>query len=87
MSLSNKQIQKLEAIIAGAQALLSETKARSSGRSSQKTPSAQSVRRTGKALVAFRRMVVSERKKGIPAAEIARKHNVSTVYIYKLDRG
>jgi hypothetical protein len=42
------------------------------------------IRRSGKALVQFRRMLKVQRKKGVPVAELARKHRVSTAYIYTL---
>jgi hypothetical protein len=41
-------------------------------------------RRTGRELVQFRKMLKAERKKGIPVAEMARKHGISTGYIYLL---
>jgi hypothetical protein len=42
------------------------------------------IRRTGKELVQFRRMLKNERKKGAPVAELARKHGVTRAYIYML---
>ena len=41
-------------------------------------------RRTGRELAQFRKMLKAERKKGIPVAEMARKHGISTAYIYLL---
>jgi DNA-binding IscR family transcriptional regulator len=29
-------------------------------------------------------MLIAERKKGVPVAELARKHNISSAYIYQL---
>jgi hypothetical protein len=80
MNLTRQQIRKLEAIIAAAQAVLSEAK------SATDTKGAKSkrVRRSGKELAAFRKMLVAERKKGVPVAELARKHNISSAYIYQL---
>jgi hypothetical protein len=80
MNLTNQQIRKLEAIISAAQAVLSEAKGAANG----KTVKAKRVRRSGKELAAFRKMLVSERKKGVPVAELARKHNISSAYIYQL---
>ncbi len=80
MNLTNQQIRKLEAIIAAAQAVLSEAKAAPSGKGAK----AKRVRRSGKDLVAFRKMLVAERKKGVPVAELAKKHNISSAYIYQL---
>ncbi len=41
-------------------------------------------RRTGKELVEFRKMLVSERKRGVPVADLAEKHGISAAYIYQL---
>jgi hypothetical protein len=41
-------------------------------------------RRTGKELAAFRKMLVAERKRGVPVAELAKKHGISAAYIYQL---
>jgi len=79
MNLTNQQIRKLESIIAAAQAVLSEAKA-----ANGKGVKPKRVRRSGKELTAFRKMLVSERKKGVPVAELARKHNISSAYIYQL---
>lgn len=80
MILTNRQIQKLEAIIASAEAILSEAKTSSSVKGSRP----KRLRRSGKDLVAFRKMLAAERKKGVSVADLAKKHNISTVYIYKL---
>ena len=79
MNLTNQQIRKLESIIAAAQAVLAEAKsARGKGLKPKR------IRRSGKELAAFRKMLVAERKKGVPVAELARKHNISSAYIYQL---
>jgi len=76
--LSARQFKKLHRIIALAQQLIDESKvARMSGRQTR-------IRRSGKELVQFRRMLQVQRKKGIPVADLARKHNVSAAYIYML---
>lgn len=41
-------------------------------------------RRSGKELIAFRRMLKAERKRGVPVADLAKKHKISTAYIYAL---
>ena len=46
--------------------------------------SGKRVRRTGADLIAFREMLATERSSGIPVAEIAKKHGVSSAYIYQL---
>ncbi len=40
------------------------------------------VRRTGKELTAFRKMLKTERRRGVPVADLAKKHKISTAYIY-----
>jgi hypothetical protein len=82
MNLTNQQIRKLEAIISAAQAVLAEAKTAPS--SSGKTAKAKRVRRSGKDLAAFRKMLIAERKKGVPVADLARKHSISSAYIYQL---
>ena len=42
------------------------------------------MRRTGKDLLAFRKMLKAERKRGVSVAELAEAHGVSTAYIYQL---
>jgi len=80
MNLSQQQIRKLQSIITAAQALLEEART-STGRATEKP---RRIRRSGKDLVAFRKMLIAERKKGVPVAELARKHNISSAYIYQL---
>jgi len=41
-------------------------------------------RRSGAELVAFRKLLVAERKRGVSAAELAKTHGVSAAYIYQL---
>ena len=41
------------------------------------------IRRTGAALKVFRKMLKGEKRKGVPVAELARKHGISTAYIYQ----
>jgi hypothetical protein len=42
------------------------------------------IRRTGEELRQFRKMLKAQRKKGVPVAELSRKHGVSSAYIYML---
>ena len=80
MNLTSQQVRKLEAIIAAAQAVLTEAKSATNGKSLKP----KRVRRSGKDLAAFRKMLIAERKKGVPVADLARKHNISSAYIYQL---
>ncbi len=82
MNLTNQQIRKLEAIITAAQAILADAKTAPS--SNGKATKAKRVRRSGKDLAAFRKMLIAERKKGVPVADLARKHSISSAYIYQL---
>ncbi len=82
MNLSNKQIRNLEKIVASVQAIIEEAKVEKgmpAGTSGEKR-----VRRSGKDLAAFRKMLKAERKKGVPVADLARQHNISAAYIYQL---
>jgi len=45
---------------------------------------AKRVRRTGKELAQFREMLKAQKRNGVPAAELARMHGISSAYIYML---
>jgi len=83
LSLNSHDISKLHRIIALAEKLIANGSKSSRGNVVAKK-SGKRIRRTGKALVQFRRMLKVERKKGVPVAELARKHGVSSAYIYML---
>lgn len=89
MPLSAKEISKLRRIVELLEKLIAESAPRrqrgrpaSTGRS--KHPNKKRIRRTGKELVRFRKMLKTERQKGFSVAELARKHNISSAYIYLL---
>jgi hypothetical protein len=84
-------ITKLKTLIRLAQELLNEAETRGGGRVFSKAAAKgkvvtanRTMRRSGKELVAFRKMLKAERKKGVPVAELAKQHSISTVYVYKL---
>jgi hypothetical protein len=87
----SNQITKLKTLLRLAQELLSEAEA-SGGRRVATNAAAKGkaasatkrVRRSGKELIAFRKMLKAERKKGVPVEELARKHGISTTYIYTM---
>lgn len=79
MSLSTTQIKLLERIIEQAQDLLSQAKAGEMSKASSRK------RRSGKELITFRKMLKAEVNSGVSVAEVAKKHNVTTAYIYQLD--
>jgi hypothetical protein len=86
VSLSASEITQLKKIIAAVEKLIAKGAPRN-GRSNDAKGASKTVKRTrrsGKELVAFRKMLKAERKKGVPVAEIARKHGVSAPYIYQM---
>ncbi len=89
MPLTKRQISQLQKIIETAQTILAEVEdAKADGRKSASSEAGSEreprIRRSGKELAAFRKMLKAERKKGVPVAEIAQKHNVSKAYVYQL---
>jgi hypothetical protein len=88
MPLSTKEIAQLRKLISIAEKLIAENPAPKRGRpakqSSESATRSKRLRRTGKELVAFRKMLLAERKKGTPVAELASKHGISAAYIYQL---
>jgi hypothetical protein len=91
MPRQSNQITKLKTLIRLAQELLNEAEANGGRRAAtnvaakgEAKSATKPARRSGKELVAFRKMLKAERKKGVPVAELARKHGISTVYVYKL---
>jgi len=56
---------------------------RSTKQKERKAP-AKRIGRTGKELAQFRKMLKAQRKRSVPAAELARKHGISSAYIYTL---
>jgi hypothetical protein len=85
VSLSPNGITKLKKLISLAEELLATaeptTKRASKG---TKPEPGKRTRRSGKELVAFRKMLKAERKKGVPVEQLAQTHGISTTYIYTL---
>ena len=82
MPLNKHDLSKLKKIVALAEKLMASSvekaaKPKSAARNKR-------IRRSGKELVAFRKMLKAERKKGVSVAELAKTHGVSTAYIYTL---
>ena len=87
MALTTQEISKLNRIIKLAEKLITkDTHGLAKGRNGKPQRAKRNMRkrRTGRELVQFRKMLKAERKKGIPVAEMARKHGISTAYIYLL---
>jgi hypothetical protein len=92
LALDAKELSKLQRIIKLAEKLIAENPKPKRGRPAlhdgngerKKRANGMRVRRTGKDLVKFRKMLKAELKKGIPVAELARQQSVSRTYIYQL---
>jgi hypothetical protein len=85
MSLSPNEITKLKKLISLAQELLATAEpATKRAAKGTKPEVGKRTRRSGKELAAFRKMLKAERKKGVPVEELARKHGISTTYIYTM---
>lgn len=88
MSLSAKEITQLKKLFSIAEQLIKQSSAAeasvSTKKSSRASVAVKRVRRSGKELVAFRKMLIAGRKKGITASELSRTHGVSQAYIYQL---
>ena len=92
MALYANEILKLRRIIALAEKLIDESPKPRRGRPASlnrqsnglKRANGKRVRRSGKELAQFRKMLKAERRRGVPAAELARKHGISPAYIYQL---
>jgi hypothetical protein len=83
MSLSAKEVSELKKIVARAQELIAKAEGGSVKSTARRVTSVRT-RRSGKGLVAFRRMLKAERKAGIPVAQLAKKHGVTPSYIYQI---
>jgi len=82
MKLTTNEIAKLNKVIAALQTIVVQHS--KSGNAATLKKSAQRIRRSGRELVAFRKMLIAERKKGIPVATLAKRHRISSAYIYQL---
>jgi hypothetical protein len=77
MALTQSDRNRIRKIIQLAEDILEDDEVGAEGRPKR-------IRRSGKELAAFRKMLLSERKRGVPVAELARKHGITTAYIYQL---
>ena len=82
MILTKSEIAKLNRIMKLAGQLVQRSKVHS--KSQRANGKLTRIRRTGRQLIEFRKMLKVERRKGMPVAALARKHGVSTAYIYML---
>ena len=83
MALSRKEFTKIRRLISIAQDLIAASP-KPGRRADNQRKDTKRVRRTGKELAQFRRMLKGQRKSGVSVADLARKHRISTAYIYTL---
>jgi hypothetical protein len=80
--LNSREISQLNRIIKVAEKLIARDHA---DKAAPKRPGGKRLRRTGVELSRFRKMLKMQRKKGVPVGVLARKHGISSAYIYMLD--
>ncbi len=84
MQLSKRQQNRLQSIIDSAKQILADAgKAQPKGAKSS-GGGHPTTRRRGTDLVAFKKMLKAERKKGASVADLAHKHGVTPSYIYQM---
>lgn len=83
IALAEQALSAVQAELKSAQVKAGRGAAKKASGSAKKS-GGKRVRRSGAELVAFRKMLKAERAKGVPVADLAKKHNVSAVYIYTL---
>ena len=84
MSLSKREISQLKKLVALAQGLIDKAEAAPADQKTAATSATKRIRRSGKELAAFKKMLKAERKRGVTAADLAKEHGVSMAYIYTL---
>jgi hypothetical protein len=86
MSLSPHEVAELRKIVSIAEKILAKATApKKRAKLAMSTPKPRkNPRRKGRELIAFRKTILAERKRGIPVAEIARKHGITPNYIYQM---
>ena len=82
LSLRANELAKLRRIVSLAEKLIENGESKGNGGAANKRT--KRIRRSGKELVRFRSMLKAKRNKGVPVSELARKHGISTAYIYTL---
>jgi len=78
MSLDRSEIVQLKVAISALQKIIATNARKATGARPKR------LRRSGKELSAFRKMLRIERKKGVPVPVLAERHGISTSYIYQL---
>jgi hypothetical protein len=83
LALNVQELSKLRRIVSLAETLIAKGNGRKNNGVARKH-SGKRIRRSGQELVQFRKMLKAERKRGVPVIELARKHGISSAYIYTL---
>ncbi len=88
MSLTKRQIGKLNKIVAMAQSLLDSAEdgapKAASGASAKRGSASGRKRRSSADAEKMRADILAKRAKGVPAAQLAKKYGVSTAYVYMI---
>jgi hypothetical protein len=86
MALGKYEIAQLNRMVAALQKIIVRHSKSGNGSTSRQTAekSQRRIRRSGKELATFRKMLVAQRKKGVPVARLAKQHGISSSYIYQL---
>jgi hypothetical protein len=86
MSLTPQQLAQLQKLVSIAEKLIADGKGKEAkgAKPARKVADKSRLRRSGKDLDKFRRLLKEERRRGVPVAELARKHGVSASYIYQV---
>ena len=78
----SRDVARLRRIMALAEKMIADITKSNNGRGGARKT--KRVRRTGGELIRFRKMLKKKRREGVPVADLARKYNVSSAYIYTL---
>jgi hypothetical protein len=85
LALSAQEVAKLRRIVSLAETMMAKGGSRKrDGVAGKQSKKSKRIRRSGRELIQFRKMLKSERQKGVPVSELARKHGISSAYIYTL---
>ena len=87
--MNGQDLKKLRRIISIAKELIASNPKPQRGRpaaSSNGTAPTKRIRRSGKELIQFRKMLKAEQKRGVPVSELARRHGISSAYIYMIGK-
>jgi hypothetical protein len=85
LALSAQEVAKLRRIVSLAEKLMKNGgSGKRNGVAGKQPKTGKRIRRSGRELIQFRKMLKSERQKGVSVSELARKHGISSAYIYTL---